>query len=110
MSPRGDEEKSFIGSFANAPASSKMPQMQGHHSFNPKEASTLLIAEESPSFYQKNKIENSGITSMGMTGANNHARITDIIFKQNDSNFDESRPSEIPSMLHQTSQSFLPVD
>ena len=28
-----------------------MPQMQGHHGFNPKEASTLVIAEESPSFY-----------------------------------------------------------
>jgi len=25
--------------------------MKGHHEFNPKEASTLLIAEESPSFY-----------------------------------------------------------
>ena len=40
-SPRGDRP----------PGSSKMPQMQGHHEFNPIEASSLMIAEESPSFY-----------------------------------------------------------
>ena len=45
MSPRGDESQ-----FSNK-QSKMLPQMQGHHEFNPKEASTLVIAEETPSFY-----------------------------------------------------------
>lgn len=50
-SPQNDRSISGASSFLGGPLSSKMPQMQGHHEFNPKEASTLLIAEESPSFY-----------------------------------------------------------
>jgi len=50
-SPENDRSKNGASSFLAGPLSSKMPQMKGHHEFNPKEASTLLIAEESPSFY-----------------------------------------------------------
>ena len=50
MSPRGDEGQS-MNYHHLASGGSKMPQIQGHHEFNPKEASTLVIAEETPSFY-----------------------------------------------------------
>ena len=46
MSPRGDESQ-----FLNKQSNKMLPQMQGHHEFNPNEASTLVIAEETPSFY-----------------------------------------------------------
>jgi len=57
--------------------------MQGHHEFNPKEASTFVIAEESPSFYNQNS-----------SSTNNNA-------KQPISNNEVSNlmnASEIPSM------------
>lgn len=67
---------------------SKMPLMQGHHEFNPKEVSTLLMADQSSSFFQQRK-EDTNVT-------NN--RLAELIFKQEnfDSNFDESRLMETP--------------
>ena len=67
--------------------SNKRPQMQGNHGFNPKDASTLVIAEESPSFYnQSNKEDMIGMTN---------SRISLMLHRQpNDVTFDESRPSE----------------
>lgn len=67
---------------------SKMPLMKGHHEFDPKEASTVLMADQSSSFFQQHK-EDTNVT-------NN--RLASMIFKQEnfDSNFDESRLMETP--------------
>ena len=97
QSPSGD---------VDAKSYSKMPQMKGHHEFNPKEASTLLMVDESRSFYGQSKEEVVGVT-------NKH--IQEMILKQAvfDSNFDESRPSDgMPSlqMIQTTDRSFLPDD
>ena len=74
LSPHGDSEGG--GLFK--------PQMQGHHEFNPKEASTLLIAEESQSFCIAPADEPKGM-------ANN--RISEMLGQPSEPTFDESRPS-----------------
>ena len=63
-----------------------MPQMQGHHEFNPKEASTLVIAEETPSFYNQRKPPETGMT-------NDRLAQMLLLRQQND-----EAASEIPSM------------
>ena len=85
-----------------------MPQMKGHHQFVPKDASTLLMQEESPSFFNQ-----KGDEDRSAAGGVTNNRITDMIFRQDrapfDSNLDESRPLEMPSMQIQSSnQSILP--
>ena len=74
MSPIGDESEKKRQSVG---LTSKMPQIKDHHEFNPKEASTLLIAEESRSFLNQN-------AEHGMT----NDRISHLLLN-------ESRPEEI---------------
>jgi len=64
--------------------------------------------DESPSFFNPRSDEDG---TPGIDSTNN--RISEMIFRQErvhfDSNFDESRPSEMPSMqLQNLSQSLLP--
>ena len=91
MSPRGDVGQS-IASFTAGTSTGMMPQMKGHHQFQPKDASTLLMQEESPSFFNQRGEEDRNAAAGG--GLTNN-RISDMIFKQERVPFDSNLDSAI---------------
>ena len=76
MRPLGDDGHSTKGLGRAAPT------IKGHHSFDPKEASTLIVGEESLSHYNLQKDDIAGISSYLMHNSSEDVIANSLIQNQ----------------------------